>query len=176
MSSCEEYEDSENENKKIIKKICCKDCGKQFSYHQGLYTHKKSGVCTGGIEGMINTQQYLDEIKIDINEIIEIDNINSVYKHIFKTNNYDKLPFRIYDKKRRLIRILVEDKYKIDNDYKQLQIFLSRIRMIIIRKINKKNMLKSSGDIVCLEMSFLNTMLSDYDHKFILSNILESTS
>jgi len=166
---------SDNEEKKV-KKICCKACGKKFSYHQGLYTHKKSGVCRKTFDDMINVNKYIDNFSVDINNIIDCDDINKVFKYVFKQNDYNKLPFRIYDKKRKLIRILIEDdKYVNDKDYYQFERFLNKVRYIIMRHIDK-NKMATMDDSTSKELIFLNTMLGDFDVKIVIGFVLSATT
>jgi hypothetical protein len=172
MSSSEDFSDSEKKTKKII----CKECGKLFAYHQGLYTHRKSGVCKKTRTSMTNSVNYLENIKININEIIECDDINKVYKYIFKLNDYNTLPFIIHDKKKKCVRFLVDDdKYVNDKDYVYLNSFLNNIRTKVIRLINKSKLYSDNPDSCTKELTFLGVMLGDFNIKEILKMILNVT-
>ena len=172
MSSSEDFSDNEKKTKKII----CKDCGKLFAFHQGLYTHRKSGVCKKTRTSMTNSINYLENIKIDINEIIECDDINKVYKYIFKLNDFNTLPFVIHDKKKKCVRFLVDDdKYVNDKDYIYINSFLNNIRTKVIRLINKSKLYSDSEDSCTKELVFLGVMLKDYNLKEILKMILSAT-
>jgi len=172
MSSSEDFSDTEKKAKKII----CKDCGKLFAYHQGLYTHRKSGVCKKTRTSMTNSVNYLENILIDINEIIECDDINKVYKYIFKLNDYNTLPFIIHDKKNKYVRFLVDDdKYVNDKDYVYLNSFLNNIRTKVIRLINKSKLYSDSEDSCTKELKFLSVMLGEFNIKEILKMILSAT-
>jgi hypothetical protein len=173
--SSEDLSDSENTDKKV-KKICCKDCGKKFSYHQGLYTHRKSGVCKKTRTNMINTIDYLEKLKINMDELIICDDINLVFKYVFKANDYNTLPFIIHDKKKKCIRILVDnEKYVNDKDYVYLVSFLNNIRYKIIKLINKSKLANDSEDSCTNELTFLNVMLKDFDVKLVLKHLLNAT-
>jgi hypothetical protein len=173
-SSDNDFSDSGEKN---FKKICCKDCGKKFSYHQGLYTHRKSGVCKKILSTMMNSIDYIDNLKIDIEELKLCDDINIVYKLLFKNNDYNKLPFIIHDKKRKHIRFLVnKDKYVNDKDYSHFISFLNKIRYIIIRQINKTKLYSSNPDKCSDNLIFLNVILGDFDVKQILKLVLSATT
>ena len=173
MSSSDgDFSDTEKKSKKII----CKDCGKLFAYHQGLYTHRKSGVCKKTRTSMTNSVNYLENIKIDITEIIECDDINKVYKYIFKLNDYNTLPFIIHDKKKKCVRFLVDDdKYVNDKDYVYLNSFLNNIRTKVIRLLNKSKLYSDNEDSCTKELVFLGVMLKDFNIKEILKLILNAT-
>jgi len=125
---------------------------------------------------MTNSVNYLDNIKIDINEIIECDDINKVYKYIFKLNDFNTLPFVIHDKKKKCVRFLVDDdKYVNDKDYIYINSFLNNIRTKVIRLINKSKLYSDSEDSCTKELVFLGVMLKDYNIKEILKMILSAT-
>lgn len=157
------------------KKIKCKYCNKVFAYHQGLYTHKKSKACSQFVSTMINSKLYIDTLQINMEELIMCDDINNVFKYLFKHNNYDRLPFIIYDKKRKLIRFLQdENQYIIDKHYSLLESFLNKIRYLIIKQIDKSKLNDGGEFSSSKELTFLNVMLSDFDIKIILTLILQS--
>ena len=152
------------------KKIRCERCDKVFAYHQGLYTHRKSKACSQFVSTMINSKQYIDTLEINIDELMLSDDIHKVFKYLFKHNNYNRLPFIIYDKKRKLIRFLVdENQYIIDKHYTLIESFLNKIRYLIIKKINKSNLTGGGDSDSSQELKFLNVMLRDFDIKSILT-------
>ena len=128
---------------------------------------------------MNTSVKYLENVKINIDELIEFDNIIDVYKHIFKLNNYNTLPFIITDKKKKSIRFLEnEENYINDKNYVYLNCFLNCIRNKVIRLIDKSKLYSNSnkdGDF-SKELYFLNIILKDFDVKTILKIILTETT
>ncbi len=162
--------DNSDSDCNLRKKITCENCGKSFSYHQGLYTHKKSKSCKQLVSEMINSKNYINTLDINMNELILCDDINKVFKYLFKHNNYNRLPFIIYDKKRKLIRFLTDDnQYIIDKDYVLIENFLNKIRYMIIKKINKSKLADGDENTCSDELKFLSVMLSDFNIKNILT-------
>jgi hypothetical protein len=166
--------DNSDTDCKLSKKIKCENCGKSFSYHQGLYTHKKSKSCKQLVANMVNSKKYINTLEINMNELILCDDINKVFKYLFKHNQYDRLPFIIYDKKRKLVRFLTDDnQYIIDKDYVIIENFLNKIRYMIIKQINKDKLADGDENTSSNELKFLSVMLSDFNIKNIMTLILQ---
>ena len=176
MSTSDSYDNSDNSDcdYKPSKKIQCENCNKTFSYHQGLYTHKKSKSCKQIVKNMVNAKQYIDTLNINMQELFLADDINKAFKYLFKHNKYDRLPFVIYDKKRKLVRFLTDDnQYIIDKDYVLLENFLNKIRYMIIKQINKDKLADGDENTSSNELKFLSVMLSDFNIKNIMTLILQ---
>jgi hypothetical protein len=157
---------SDEEGEKKI--VCCSNCGKKFSFHQGLYTHKKSGVCKKMVSDMINTTKYLETIKINIDKYKCVSSIEEILNMVFEENDYDRLPVRITDRRRKTIRILGDDeKYIKDHSHTRFSLFLSKIRMLLIKKIDMSGILKGKDDTI----EFLGILTKDINVNKIIELI-----
>tara|TARA_R110000803_G_scaffold5757_1_gene18993 strand:+ start:65 stop:568 length:504 start_codon:yes stop_codon:yes gene_type:complete len=164
---------SSSEDEDIEKKgVCCSNCGKKFSYHQGLYTHRKSGVCKKMVKDMINVKTYIDNLVINIDEYKCFLTFEEILNKIFENNDFDKLPFRITDRKRKSIRVLDEDdKYMKDHSYTQFNLFISKIRMLLIRKLDMSGILKGNDSVI----EFLSILTRDVSIPKVINLIDNAT-
>lgn len=164
-------DNSDNSDTDIKPRFKCANCDKSFSFNQGLYKHIKSGACSG-IKIDLNTDEYLDMIKIDINDFMDYDNVNEIIFKILKFNNLDKLPFTISNKKAKNIRIKIGNDCITDNLHTRLNQFFNSIRIKIIRQANNKDDLLKGNDRADKLISFLNIVLNDISSNNIIDRLL----
>ena len=147
---------SDEEGEKKI--VCCSNCGKKFSFHQGLYTHKKSGVCK---KMVINMENYKC-----------VSSVEEILNMVFEENDFDRLPVRITDRRRKTIRIFDDnEKYIKDHSYTRFNLFLSKIRMLLIKKIDMSGILKGKDDTI----EFLGILTKDIKVNKIIELIDSAT-
>jgi len=150
----------------------CANCDKTFSFNQGLYKHIKSGTCSVN-DININTKEYIEKMEYDTEELKNYDDINDVIFNILQKNNLSNLPFLIFNKRLRHIRIKVEDdKCNVDNSHYQLKLFFERIRRIVVRSIDKSVLLKFNRTSDLL-VNFINVMMSDLNTNTIIDKVID---
>ena len=168
MSDNSDNSNSDNETN-CKPRFKCANCDKSFSFNQGLYKHIKSGACAG-IKIELNTDEYLEMLKIDIENYMDYDNVNEIIFSILKSNDLDKLPFIVSNRKLKYIRIKIGDECKTDNLHSKINNFFNAIRLKVIKLIDKNKLLKGNDEADKI-ISFLNIMLKDISSNNIIDRI-----
>jgi hypothetical protein len=150
----------------------CANCDKTFAFNQGLYKHIKSGTCAVN-DININTKEYIERMDFDTEELKNYDDINNIIFIILRKNDITNLPFIIFNKRLRHIRIKVEDdKCCVDNSHYQLKLFFERIRMIVVRSVDKSILLKFNEESDKI-LGFINVMMSDLSTNIIIDKMID---
>jgi hypothetical protein len=154
-------------------RFSCANCDKTFSFNQGLYRHIKSGTCAVNNIN-INTDEYIERMDFDMEELKNYDDINDLIFYILRKNDLSNLPFIIFNKRLRHIRIKVEDdKCNVDNSHYQLKLFFERIRRAVVRSIDKSILLKDNEESDLL-VGFIKVMMSDLNTNTIIDKVIDS--
>lgn len=154
-------------------RFSCANCNKTFAFNQGLYKHIKSGTCVVNNIN-INTEEYIKRMDFDTEELKNYDDINDVIFNILRKNDLSNLPFIIFNKRLRHIRIKVEDdKCSVDNSHYQIKLFFERIRRAVVRSIDKSVLLKGNEESDKI-LGFIHVMMSDLNTNTIIDKVIDS--